>query len=327
MVIIVTCSGGKDSVASLLWMINKGYKNLDVVFCDTGWEHAETYKYLEYLQERLNFTLRVLKSKKYDGFIDLVRKKGRFPSVAARYCTSELKSIPMIDYILDEVKDDFIVVQGIRGAESPNRALMKAQCNYFKYYLEPIETNTTRLVKFTNQLNNPKSKANKKKLIEKIEKVKASLTIGKEDPKFHTYRRKEVLAYCKKYATDVWRPVFDKSAQWVIDYIIENDVEVNPLYKKGSGRVGCYPCILCSMSEINQISIREPEVISQISEYELEFDSSFFGPGKIPKKYFKGAAPTIFEVVSYVKRKYDSGELFEDEHQATSCMSFYGLCE
>lgn len=325
--IIQTLSGGKDSVASLLWMINQGYKNLDVVFCDTGWEHEETYKYLEYLQERLNFKLTILKSKKFDGFIDMARRKTRFPSVKRRFCTSELKSIPMIDYILDEVKDDFIVVQGIRGAESESRSKMQAQCNYFKYYLEPIETNTTRLEKYTKQLNNPNSKANKKKLIAKVEKVKACLAKGKEDPKYHTYRRKEVLAYCKKYATDVLRPVFDKSAQWVIDYILENDVEVNPLYRRGSGRVGCYPCILCSMSEINQISIREPEVISKISEYEIELDSSFFGPDKIPKKYFKGVAPTIFEVVAYVQRKYDAGELFGDEHEATSCMSFYGLCE
>lgn len=325
--ILQTVSGGKDSVASLLWMINKGYKNLDIVFCDTGWEHPDTYKYLEYLQKRLNFTLRVLKSKKYDGFIDLVKKKGRFPSSTRRYCTSELKSIPMIDYILDEVKDDFIVIQGIRGAESESRSKMQAQCNYFKYYLEPIETNTTRLEKYTKQLNNPKSKANKKKLIEKIEKVKARLALGKEDEKYHTYRRKEVLAYCKQYATDVWRPVFDKSAQWVIDYSIENDVEVNPLYKRGSGRVGCYPCILCSLSEIYQISIREPEIIKEISNHEIDNKSTFFGPDKIPKKFFKGVAPTIYEVVEYVQRKYDSGELFGDENEATSCMSFYGLCE
>lgn len=38
MKIIITCSGGKDSVAALLWMRNNGYKNADIVFCDTNWE-------------------------------------------------------------------------------------------------------------------------------------------------------------------------------------------------------------------------------------------------------------------------------------------------
>lgn len=106
--VILTCSGGKDSVAALLWMRNNGYKKFDVVFCDTGWESPITYDYLEYLQKELDFKLIVLKSKKYDGLIDLAEKKSRFPSSQRRFCTSELKSIPMIDYILDEVIDDFI---------------------------------------------------------------------------------------------------------------------------------------------------------------------------------------------------------------------------
>ena len=37
--------------------------------------------------------------------------------------------------------------------------------------------------------------------------------------KYHTYRRKDVLAFRKKYADDLLRPVFDWSAQQVIDYI------------------------------------------------------------------------------------------------------------
>lgn len=96
-----------------------------------------TYEYIKYLEEKTGHKFIFLKSKKYDGLIDLARKKKRFPSSQRRFCTSELKSIPMIDYILDNVKDDFIVVQGIRAAESENRAKMESQCNYFKYYLQP----------------------------------------------------------------------------------------------------------------------------------------------------------------------------------------------
>lgn len=325
MKIIITCSGGKDSVAGLIWMINHGYKNFEIVFCDTNWESRITYSYLEYLQQKTNTTFRFLKSKKFDGLIDLARRKTRFPSSQRRFCTSELKSIPMIDYILDEVKDDFIVVQGIRAAESESRSKMQSQCNYFKYYLEPIETNTTRLEKYLKQLSNPSQKG-KKKIADKIEKVKARLDKGKEDPKYHTYRRKEVLAYCKEYATDVLRPVFDWSAQAVIDYSLENNIDVNPLYSMGMKRVGCFPCIMSGLSEIHQIATRFPERIDEIARYELEIGSSFFGPDKIPSRFYKGAYPLVTDVVKYAKGKYDAGDLFDD-NTATSCMSFYGLCE
>lgn len=324
--VIITCSGGKDSVAALIWMKNNGYNKADIVFCDTNWEAEITYSYIKYLEQKTETKFIFLKSKKYDGLVDLARKKKRFPSSQRRFCTSELKSIPMIDYVLDEVKDDIIVIQGIRAAESESRSKMQAQCNYFKYYLEPIETNTTRLSKLEKQLTTEKKKSKYMKILEKIEKVKNRLAKGKEDPKYHTYRRKEVLAYCKKYATDVLRPVFDWSAQAVIDYSLNNNVDVNPLYSMGMKRVGCFPCIMSGLSEIHQIATRFPERIEEIAKYELEIGSSFFGPDKIPSKYYKGAYPLITDVVKYANGKYDAGELF-DEHTATSCMSYYGLCE
>lgn len=125
--VIVTYSGGKDSQASLLWTIKHLTKTPTVVFCDTGWEHPLTYKHVRETTEALGLELVVLKSKKYGGMVDLATQKKRWPSSQRRFCTSELKTIPMIDYILDTVKDDFIVVQGIRAAESANRAKMQAQ--------------------------------------------------------------------------------------------------------------------------------------------------------------------------------------------------------
>lgn len=222
--------------------------------------------------------------------IDLAEKKKRFPSSQRRFCTSELKIIPIIDYLLDEVNDDFIVIQGIRGAESASRAAMNAQCNYFKYYLNPYKKDKN----------------------------------GK--PKFHTYRRKDILGFCEKHATDVLRPIFDWSAQQVIDYILDNGLEPNPLYRMGMKRVGCFPCIMAGLSEIHQIATRFPERITEIAEYENKVGSSFLGPDKIPSKYYKGAYPLIEDVVKYANNKYDEGRLF-DNNEATSCMSYYGLCE
>lgn len=203
---------------------------------------------------------------------------------------SELKTIPMIDYILDEVNDDVLIIQGIRAAESAKRAEMSKQCTYFKYYVQPYGKDKN----------------------------------GKD--KYHTYRRKDVLAFRKKYADDLLRPVFDWSAQQVIDYILENGIQPNPLYRMGYKRVGCFPCVMASQQDIYNISVQEPERISYIAGLEQQFNSSFFGPDKISSKYYKGEYPLISDVVRYVQSKRAGGSLFDDD-VATSCMSYYGLCE
>lgn len=75
MKVIVTFSGGKDSLASLLWVRNNLTKDFITVFCDTGWEHPLTYKYIEEIRNKLDLDLVTIKSKKFDGMVDLSRKK------------------------------------------------------------------------------------------------------------------------------------------------------------------------------------------------------------------------------------------------------------
>lgn len=290
MKVIVTFSGGKDSLASLLWVRNNLTKNFITVFCDTGWEHPLTYKYIEEIKEQLDLNVVTIKSKKYDGMVGLSFNKSRWPSSQRRFCTSELKTIPMIDYILDDVNDNILMIQGIRAAESAKRAEMTKQCTYFKYYVQPYGRDKN----------------------------------GKA--KYHTYRRKDVLAFREKYSDDLLRPVFDWSAQQVIDYILDNGLQPNPLYRMGYKRVGCYPCVMASQQDIYNISIQDPERLSYISNLEKKLYSSFFGPDKIPKKYYSGEYPLIQDVVRYVMGKHSTASLFDDD-TATSCMSYYGLCE
>ena len=289
--VIVTFSGGKDSLASLLWVRNNLTKDFITVFCDTGWEHPLTYKYIEQVREQLGLDLVTLRSKRYNGMVDLVQKQSRWPSSQRRFCTSLLKTVPMIDYILDEVDNNILIIQGIRAAESSKRAAMSKQCTYFKYYVQPYRKDKN----------------------------------GRD--KFHTYRRKDVLAFRAQYTDDLLRPVFDWSAQQVIDYILDNGLEPNPLYRMGYKRVGCYPCVMASQQDIYNISVQDPLRISYIADLEQQLSSSFFSPSKIPAKYFHGEYPLIGDVVQYIQGKHCSGSLFDDDDVATSCMSYYGLCE
>lgn len=290
MKVIVQFSGGKDSMACLLWVKNNITKDFLTVFCDTGWESEITYKYIQEVNEKLNLNLITLKSKKYDGFLDMVKQKGRFPSTKARFCTEQLKSIPMIDYILDEVDDDVLIIQGIRQAESFNRSKMNAQCTYFKFYFQPYGLDKN----------------------------------GKE--KFHTYRKKDIIKWKEKHSDDILRPVFEWSGHDVINYILDNGFEPNPLYKMGMKRVGCYPCIMANNIDIRSIDKFDPARLDMIEEEEEVLkNSSFFGPDSIPRWAYKGAYPLMSDVRKYLKDKNATGDLFNGEER--SCMSFYGLCE
>jgi len=290
MKILVFYSGGKDSQASLIWAVKEyGVEMCEAVFCDTGWENPATYEHIIETTNQLGVKLVTLKSKKYDGMIDLARKKKRFPSTKARFCTEELKSKPAIDYVLSHT-ENVIVIEGIRKSESFSRSLMTAQCTYFKYYFEPLANG-----------------------------------------KMHTYRRKEVIEWCKYYNADKLRPVFDWSAQQTIDYIRENGQQPNPLYFMGFTRVGCFPCIMSRHTAIKLIIENHPEQWKVLKEKEIEVGTSFFPPSYIPRWASSGRTKegrifcTAEDVEKYLRDKNLTGDLFEDD--TPSCMSAYGLCE
>lgn len=117
-----------------------GGGNLTAVFCDTGWEHPDTYKHVNDVCLQMGVRLITLKSK-YD-FVSLAVHKKRFPSTNARFCTSELKMKPMIDYVLS-LKESCIIIQGIRAGESTARAAMEEECMYFKSYFQPNKKGRT----------------------------------------------------------------------------------------------------------------------------------------------------------------------------------------
>jgi 3'-phosphoadenosine 5'-phosphosulfate sulfotransferase (PAPS reductase)/FAD synthetase len=301
MKVIVQFSGGKDSLASLIWAIEKyGVNKVEAVFCDTKWEHELTYKHIEEVTKNLGVKLVTLTNEKVDGFLGLVKKKKRFPSTKARFCTEHLKTIPAIDYILKQ-EDHLIIIQGIRKDESLSRSLMAKQCTYFKFYTQPYGKDKK----------------------------------GKD--KFHTYRKKDIKAWREKYSDDIIRPFFDSTGQEVIDYILSAGYKPNPLYYMGMGRVGCMPCIMAKHSEIKEISIRFPEHIDKIRKAEKELKTSIFTNGKIPdrccsktvinKKGVSRKFPTIDDVVNYVTKDKDQLDAFKEPGSGHSCMSFYGICE
>ena len=285
---VVAFSGGKDSLATLLWVIeNYGKENLVIIFCDTGWESLVTYEHITEIEKQIGIKFTVLKSEKYKDFHDLSVKKKRVASTKARFCTEELKVKPMIDFILS-LKEHCIVYQGIRKDESKSRSQMTQHCQYFKYYTQP------------------KREDKKGKLV------------------YDNYRKKDVLAHIKEYSVEITRPIFEWTANQVFDFIKEKGFEANPLYKQGFDRVGCFPCIMCRHKEIVNIAKKYPERIERIKELEEELGRSFFPPDYIPKwACANGEYPMIEDVIKYKNINSGQEELFD----APSCESIYNICE
>jgi len=294
---IITFSGGKDSLATIIWAKNN-LPDFEVVFCDTGWESEQTYQHIKQIEEWIGKKFTFLTNKKYPaGFIDLCIINKRIPSRYVRFCTVELKVEPMIDYILS-LNSDVTIVQGVRAEESVSRANMKENEEYFKFYVEP-------------------KKYNKK---------------GK--PVYDTYRKKDVIKYIDSYSVDVIRPIHKWSAQQVFEYIFDAGLKANPLYYQGFSRVGCLPCIMARHLEIKLIVEKFPDRIEKIRELEKKLNSSFFPSGYIPEKYCTGrivksngkatSFPWIDDVINYVRTDPNQTELFPKN---IGCQSVYSICE
>jgi len=330
MKILVPFSGGKDSQATLLWAAEKhGKDRITAVFCDTKWENPITYEHIKYVVDKIGCPYVSLVSKKFDGMVDLATKKKRFPSTKAKFCTTELKVIPMIDYILS-LNTTVYIIQGIRADESEARSLMSKQCTFFKYYFQPYITNTMIIDKF-ELIKTKKELTEIQK--EKLQKAIYRKALGFEDAKFHTYRKKDVKAFCKQYGDDIIRPFFDATADEVISYSLNRDYKINPLYFKGFSRVGCFPCIMCTQGEIDLIVKSFPETIANIKLAEETAGHTFFPPDKIPVRYRSHKTKDgktfadIDDVVRYSNDKKATGDLFENDDEVNGCKSVYSICE
>ncbi len=246
---VIAFSGGKDSSTLVLWAKQHlPPEKTCFVFCDTGWESPVTYKFVESMNRRfMDSKLIVLRSQTYRGLVDLATKRKRFPSALARFCTEQLKIVPMIDWILKQ-EGDLAIYQGIRGQESAARARMKQSEDFF-----------ARQIKYRED---PKQFRRK--------------------PLFQD----QVTTWLERRSCKVERPLFYWKTEDVLKICRENDT-LNPLYDKGFERVGCYPCVMCSKKEIRLLADKDPDRIAQIRSYEKKLGRTFFHHGTVPDSFCK----------------------------------------
>ena len=106
---VVQFSGGKDSTAMLLMMLEKNMPIDDIIFCDTGKEFPQVYEHIEKVNKYIGGGITVLRAKKtYDYYMfEHVKTRGKnkgkmgygWPDMVRRWCTSRLKELPQKDYM------------------------------------------------------------------------------------------------------------------------------------------------------------------------------------------------------------------------------------
>ena len=136
----INVSGGKDSTALLLWSLEEGLPNCRYIYADTKHEHPAVYEYLAYLEEKTGVTIERVES---EGMLNLCIRKQRFPSVKARFCTEQLKVVPLAKYVDSQEENDannpHMMFVGIRREESPARAKM-TETSYSNVKYPPMVT-------------------------------------------------------------------------------------------------------------------------------------------------------------------------------------------
>jgi 3'-phosphoadenosine 5'-phosphosulfate sulfotransferase (PAPS reductase)/FAD synthetase len=308
--VIVSMSGGKDSTATALLAIERG---VDAVyaFADTGHEHPETYKYVDYLEDTLGITIQRVKADftkdierkrnvvqtkwRKDGvseykieralavlkptgnpFLDLCLWKGRFPSTMARFCTEHLKILPFNEQVLFPAMKKYDKVEtwvGVRADESAARAKLPER-----------EMDDT--------------------------------------------------------GAEIVRPILTWTVEDVFGMHKKHGIDPNPLYTQGMGRVGCMPCVSCGKEELRQIAMRFPEEIERVSEWEALIKEASKQDGAtfftLRASEVEGLSREEHERLASIKAKvewaktsrgkvqYDLISVYEEP---AMCHSIYGLCE
>ncbi|MEZ0396310.1 MAG: phosphoadenosine phosphosulfate reductase family protein [Anaerolineales bacterium] len=126
---IVSLSGGKDSTALAIYLRDR-IPNLEYVFCDTGEELRETYRYLEKLEAFLGKEIKKLKARQ--SFEDMLKARGGFlPSGQVRWCTEYLKIKPFEEYVGESPCYTYI---GIRADEIHRKGYISTRPNIIARY-------------------------------------------------------------------------------------------------------------------------------------------------------------------------------------------------
>lgn len=144
---IVSFSGGKDSTAMLIKMLELGMQVDEIVFADTGMEFPQMYKHIKQVEKDIGREITVVKSDKdylywmFDHVKTRGKNKGKkgymWMDWRSRWCTSQLKQQPIRNYFKQFEKEGVEIIEyhGIAIDEAERTAKNKDNKREIKYPL------------------------------------------------------------------------------------------------------------------------------------------------------------------------------------------------
>lgn len=356
---IVSYSSGKDSDETLRQCLTRVPRDrIRVVMCDTGNESEQSWEHAGYIEQRHGVRVEVLRA---DFSAEILAKRG--------FIARDVRTRRQYDKAPRTDKDGNIVFRKTNDGQIELRMVWKKGV----LDLEGVPRMRKcggRLVRWSNKAKrramaalmpsgNPfldlcmwKGRFPSRKAQFCTEELKTAMLVqyqqdlvdaGHRVVSWQGVRRDESanrrgakLFERLNPRTYAYRPLVEWTAMQVFASLAAHDIDLNPLYRQGMGRVGCFPCINVSKSELRELAMRWPEQIERIEQWERRVGAC----AKRGYSTFMTDAHDALDLrvifadlnirarVEWSKttrggRQFDL--LANDEPQA--CASSYGLCE
>lgn len=366
----VSISGGKDSTATACLAIERAQRRdmeLRFLFADTGNEHPLTLEHIDYLGRQLGIEIETVRadfSSKFEArrariAVDWAKELRR------KQHTSECKAA-----CEDLAYAEKALIRGeCRCPIKISPALPAEMIQNAIELMHPSGNPFLDMAMLHGRFPGSKSRFCTDELkLAPLEVIKDAIRfgpngrtivewIGERAEESEARAAKPALErqFCSVRATAIlYRPIHSWKAPEVFAIAKRHGLKPNPLYLMGMGRVGCMPCIMCSKSELLEISRRFPEQIARIAAWEriaggvarhayssllrgeaTELVTSFLPTDKLPDNGDGLRRSAIWKAVEWSKtarggRHYDlitALETLELSDEPGKCSSRYGLCE
>ena len=144
---VVQFSGGKDSTAMLLLLLERGVTVDEIIFCDTGMEFPELYRHIEKVKEYIDRPITVLKPEhNFEYYLsEIVIQKGAnagkcgygWPRLWHRWCTRAFKERLTRKYLKEKYAcEEYKLFIGIAADEPLRLQRLDSLRTLRRYYPE-----------------------------------------------------------------------------------------------------------------------------------------------------------------------------------------------
>lgn len=322
---IVNVSGGKDSGACIELALMRG-RPFRAVMADTGNEADVTMAHIEAINDRLRSHNQPPVEVVRNDFSERIAKKREY--VRTKWPE---KGVPQ-DYI-----DRALAVLRPTGIPFLDLCIWKGR---FPSRMAQFCTEFLKQEAIWNQVLRPALEQGP--VIQWIG-VRRDESLARKDSLRLRVLRAEGLHRLTTYA-----PIIHWTGRNAIDFTRARGGPINPLYREGFTRVGCFPCINASKDEIARIGANYPDVIAIKAEWETivaeaskRGAATFFPAPTTPEGRAMAASgatgghdenpyPKLPQVVEWARTGHGGRQtdLIRDlELEGGVCSSAYGLCE